>query len=738
MANEGVMNLSQEQPMQGSPAGVMGLPQAQPMQGAPAAQKPQFVSSADAYDAAQTALSRVAPQQLAQYKAQIRQAIAKLNPTPEQIDSMITLFEYLNQNKGQYKEIIAQAIQDGDLNEGDLPPEYNPVIIGVVLLILHELKDRQGGVMQPPQGMAGGGIADMAQHLQGQGRHGDSILAHINPEEARLLQQRGGMGSVNPYTGLPEFGLFSSLVKSVKEVFQPVVDVAKDIISSPVGRIIATVALTTILGPAAGAATGVLGVGMAGTAAAVSGGLTLLGGGSLKDALISGATAYIGGGGTVLGFSPSDYIQNALPGGAPSWLGKGLTAGLTGSTAGLLSGQSAGQALKSGLQAGATSAGIAALQGQSPAAAAPGSNAPTAPGSNAPTAADPNSATSPVASVASVASVAPVASADTQGTTNGPLTPYKDGFTKLPSMTPGLATEAPPVQPSFADRFAGNPYDTTMDYLTRGGKTADMVQQEQLKAGSDALSKLPPNTPAAVQQEVYKKAYDAAGPGMLKTYGPALGIATLGAQLTGATKPYTPNPQPLAPQWGTGSQTGQAYMDAHPEMFGNWKGWNNPGAAPQMQNPVNTPGPQPLATVLPYTIAPNAPSNYVAGSTIPQPYNLPYSVLPTKRYNVGGTVNDPDTAGGSMVPTMTNTFSNGGGMGYAAGGTSPSYPRRNGEISGSGTGTSDSIPAMLSDGEFVLTAKAVRNAGNGSRREGAKRMYKLMHMLERGGNVKEA
>ena len=105
-------------------------------------------------------------------------------------------------------------------------------------------------------------------------------------------------------------------------------------------------------------------------------------------------------------------------------------------------------------------------------------------------------------------------------------------------------------------------------------------------------------------------------------------------------------------------------------------------------------------------------------------------------YNVGGVVNDPDQNGGNMTPTMTNSFSGGGGMGYAAGGNSPSYPRLNGEINGRGTGTSDSIPAMLSDGEFVLTAKAVRNAGNGSRREGAKRMYKLMHMLERGGNVK--
>ena len=38
---------------------------------------------------------------------------------------------------------------------------------------------------------------------------------------------------------------------------------------------------------------------------------------------------------------------------------------------------------------------------------------------------------------------------------------------------------------------------------------------------------------------------------------------------------------------------------------------------------------------------------------------------------------------------------------------------------------------MLSDGEFVMTAKAVRGAGGGSRREGAKRMYALMHQLER-------
>jgi len=53
-----------------------------------------------------------------------------------------------------------------------------------------------------------------------------------------------------------------------------------------------------------------------------------------------------------------------------------------------------------------------------------------------------------------------------------------------------------------------------------------------------------------------------------------------------------------------------------------------------------------------------------------------------------------------------------------------------GESRGPGTGTSDSIPAMLSDGEFVMTADAVRGAGGGDRREGARRMYEAMDRLE--------
>jgi hypothetical protein len=72
--------------------------------------------------------------------------------------------------------------------------------------------------------------------------------------------------------------------------------------------------------------------------------------------------------------------------------------------------------------------------------------------------------------------------------------------------------------------------------------------------------------------------------------------------------------------------------------------------------------------------------------------------------------------------------------GAATGGSTSDFPRKNGHINGPGTGTSDDIPAMLSDGEFVFTAKAVRNMGNGSRRKGAKKMYALMKKLEGRAN----
>lgn len=67
-----------------------------------------------------------------------------------------------------------------------------------------------------------------------------------------------------------------------------------------------------------------------------------------------------------------------------------------------------------------------------------------------------------------------------------------------------------------------------------------------------------------------------------------------------------------------------------------------------------------------------------------------------------------------------------------------------GYIEGPGTGRSDSIPATiyqdgqpvqdaaLSDGEFVMTERAVKGAGNGNREQGAAKMYAMMRDFERG------
>tara|TARA_E500000178_G_scaffold354575_1_gene424008 strand:+ start:43 stop:1440 length:1398 start_codon:yes stop_codon:yes gene_type:complete len=83
----------------------------------------------------------------------------------------------------------------------------------------------------------------------------------------------------------------------------------------------------------------------------------------------------------------------------------------------------------------------------------------------------------------------------------------------------------------------------------------------------------------------------------------------------------------------------------------------------------------------------------------------------------GGLMYDPKT-GTFLTPQVVGT------------GRRPEFAADGGAISGPGTGTSDSIPAMLSDGEFVMTAKAVRGMGGGSRKKGAAEMYKMMNKLE--------
>jgi hypothetical protein len=65
----------------------------------------------------------------------------------------------------------------------------------------------------------------LAEMIRQQGKGHDTILAHINPLEAMMLKQMGGSGTINPVTGLPQFGFFNRPGKWLKSVAGPVVGI---------------------------------------------------------------------------------------------------------------------------------------------------------------------------------------------------------------------------------------------------------------------------------------------------------------------------------------------------------------------------------------------------------------------------------------------------------------------------------------------------------------------------------
>jgi len=78
------------------------------------------------------------------------------------------------------------------------------------------------------------------QRLASLGRGGDTMLAHINPEEAALLKSRGGSGTINPNTGLPEFKKFYKQISAsnVKAAVANPVQAVKDVVVEPVKEIV--------------------------------------------------------------------------------------------------------------------------------------------------------------------------------------------------------------------------------------------------------------------------------------------------------------------------------------------------------------------------------------------------------------------------------------------------------------------------------------------------------------------
>ena len=104
--------------------------------------------------------------------------------------------------------------------------------------------------------------------------------------------------------------------------------------------------------------------------------------------------------------------------------------------------------------------------------------------------------------------------------------------------------------------------------------------------------------------------------------------------------------------------------------------------------------------------------NKVAPQVVDQMgYNMGGQVMPMG-YNMGGR------------PMMPMQYAEGGNV------SMEEFERQNGMINGEGTETSDDVPAMLSDGEFVMTGQAVRGAGSYELQQGDGGILNLIPSLD--------
>lgn len=737
--------------------GIMSLPMGGGMQEGQG-QGPLQVSSADSYDAAQTALGMVDPQGLAAVRDSLRQNISDLELTPAELDMVIEIFEYMAQRPDQYSALVKQLERQGIIDQGDMPEDYDPQLIGTILSLLNEMRMMRAegaqapmqmgpGAMPAPVAMAEGGLADVAQYLASRGRNGDTMLAHITPEEAQMLKRMGGSGTINPETGLPEF-FIGKIFKAIGNAVKSVVSAAKQVLASPVGRIVGTIALAAVLGPTAIGMT----LGTAGTAALSAGAVTLAGGGTLKEALVSGAMGYIGGGGTIGGFSPLQSLGGALPGAAGSALNTGLTTGALGTGAGLLMGMKPSDALRMGATAGITSGalqGLSNAQNLSDAKFARDAGMELTPAQARALQAESAAGAQP--STGPIGAARPVGAAGQVGTASQML------GQGLQPGSGGLGLQMPPTfgAPDFGPGPVGaNLTPTPMDYSLAptnmpsvgggaGGQgimaqpfgASDMARASGVGTGPSTNYSLSargagPAAPAAPQsmadkmvqgaKNIYNEYLSPDRPGLpkdagiLRRYGPLAAAGTAAIAAAGGMKSTPANPAPLG------------FNDADYIRESERRGRERTQYLESMGYGNYVPTTSPPASF----VTPPSSTGITAGQipVSPVPTVMPMGITQSP----GGIMQPYNVAGLYGVPLLYGNV-----PGRARGGemTMSDFPRKTGPINGPGTGTSDSIPAMLSDGEFVFTAKAVRNAGQGSRRKGAARMYKLMKMLE-GGPVK--
>jgi hypothetical protein len=116
--------------------------------------------------------------------------------------------------------------------------------------MMPSMSDMPPGMMgqnMPQMNFKEGGIASlpkMAERVQDAGRDGDTVLAHITPEEAGILQLLGGSGTINPKTGLQEFKFLKKILP------KPIYNLGSSI-GKEIERGVESIARNKYLGPIA-------------------------------------------------------------------------------------------------------------------------------------------------------------------------------------------------------------------------------------------------------------------------------------------------------------------------------------------------------------------------------------------------------------------------------------------------------------------------------------------------------
>ncbi len=543
------------------------------------------------------------------------------------------------------------------------------------------------------------GLKALAQELPKYGRMGDTMVAHINPQEAALLKSMGGSGTINPTTGLPEFGMFGIgggggfLGTGInKNASDPVSNaLSNNPISKGVSNLVqgagnvvdqGLVSLDKAVGKAIPGGWGTVGT----VAASFIPGMTPL--------MMGGLGALSGSG--VLRRGGSFNLQGAIMGGALAYGAANLASGLE------AAGGGGADAVANA--AGGTAPGAATAEGiASQIANQTGSAVSAAPGSQAAMLAEQLAGTG----AAGAQNITSALTAPTTGTGIGSQI-MAGNFGNAASQIGSKISDAA----GNAYTSAGNLFDkaTTPETYTNLAKGYG----ENVSAAGKGIANL-----AGLGEEGASKAAQAAFAG------------------TGATASNT-----LVPM-GMGAM-GLASIDEQRNLLEQQKAAGAISEADYQRQvaEIDRQAGVARASVAGSPFSTNPDRTYKTQNTL---YGIPsassetlYAKNPAASsatlYAMGGTVDgeegvDDELAAGGLTS-----------LGFAQGGQARF-------LSGGGDGMSDDIPATiegqqearLADGEFVVPADVVSHLGNGSSKAGAKQLYAMMDKVRhaRTGNKKQ-